>query len=388
MRTNELFLFVVLAFVVRVGTSASLAGAQLPSAGSCLTDLQSIPAFLLANDAGARDHLAQLGQKHFDDAMAEAQKSAAGASTPDECAKAISQYLRAWRNGHLYVDLSPQAQDAAGRKPESQIAGSNRSPDPAFRELSPKTVLLTLPTFNYPMHDKLEALLQQNREALVSHSNWIIDVRDNSGGSDDSYSPLLPWLMPDEKTIVGMEWLATPANIQGWREVCPRGNAECEQFASRITSRMEKATSGSWVSEEDQTGFFYERVDSVEPRRPDRVAVLIDRPCASSCEQFVLAVRQSFAVKLIGRHTAGCLDYSNLVRHTLPSGNLILLYATSRTLRIPDQPVDVAGISPDIYLPLGKEPAAKDDEIKRVQNWLEGGSLAPLKTAASEPQVK
>jgi hypothetical protein len=54
--------------------------------------------------------------------------------------------------------------------------------------------------------------------------------------------------------------------------------------------------------------------------------VLIDSPCGSSCEEFLLAVRQSFNVKLVG------------------------------------QPSDKK---------------ARANEVLQVQRWLEGGSLAP-----------
>jgi hypothetical protein len=382
-------------YIRRTALSASLALMLLPgiaqralaavprSAGSCLTDLEAIPAFLLTNDAGARDELAQLGQKHFDDAMAEARESAASAATPDECVKAINPYLRAWRRGHLWVDLAPQAQ-APGPKDYRPQTAPNSFGDPTYRELSPKTILLTLPTFEYPVRDKLEALLKEHRKGLVKHPDWIIDVRDNGGGTDASFQPLLPWLTPGGMVTVGMLWYSTPANVQDWREMCRTtapGNKECEEIADSVIDRMKKVPAGSWAPAGDHGGISYWYADSVEQHRPGRVAVLIDHPCASSCEQFVLTVRQSFAVKLIGRHTFGSLDYSNLVPRTLPSGNLRLWYTTSRSLRIPDDPVDVAGISPDLYLPLGRGPTAKDDEIKRVQNWLEGGSLAPLKGA-------
>jgi hypothetical protein len=37
--------------------------------------------------------------------------------------------------------------------------------------------------------------------------------------------------------------------------------------------------------------------------------VLIDNMCGSSCEQFLLTVRQSFSVKLVGRsNTMGVID--------------------------------------------------------------------------------
>jgi len=323
--------------------------------------------------------------------MAEAQKAAASAKTPEECSWAIYHYLQAWRKDHLYVDLLPQARAAAGKETTAQLAGPKQSADPTYRELSPKTILLTLPTFEYPMHDKLEALLKAHHEALANHPNWIIDVRDNYGGSSTSYWPLAPWLLPDEIVIFGVEWLSTPANIQGSRDACAifePGNKDCEKSLDEVARKMEKVPPGGWVPNDDQGGVYYSRADSVEQHRPSRVVVLIDRQCISACEEFALEVRQSFTVKLIGRHTGGVYDYSNLRPHTLPSGNLRLWYATSRSVLVPDQPVDLAGVSPDIYLPLGKESTAKDDEIKRVQNWLEGGSLAPLKTDASNPQTK
>jgi C-terminal processing protease CtpA/Prc len=118
------------------------------------------------------------------------------------------------------------------------------------------------------------------------------------------------------------------------------------------------------------------------------VAILIDGGCASSCEQFLLTTRQSFNVKLIGRRTYGSLDFSNLRPFALPSGERLLWYATSRSLRIPDLPVDLAGIPPDIYLPLAKGDHAKEEEVNRVQSWLEGGSLAPKNPETdSKPSV-
>ncbi len=116
-----------------------------------------------------------------------------------------------------------------------------------------------------------------------------------------------------------------------------------------------------------------------EPRRPARVAVLVDRDCASSCEEFLLAARQSFHVKLIGRNSEGALDYSNLRLHALPSGVRQLQYATSRSARLPQLQVDLGGIMPDIYLPPPKDEAGRAQEIVRVQRWLEGGRRAALK---------
>ena len=88
--------------------------------------------------------------------------------------------------------------------------------------------------------------------------------------------------------------------------------------------------------------------------------------------------RPSLSVKLLGRHTWGGLDVSNLRGHDLPSGKRRLYYATTRSLRIPEQPVDGIGVLPDLYLPRGHGAAAAEDEIERTRRWLEGGSLEPL----------
>ena len=130
---------------------------------------------------------------------------------------------------------------------------------------------------------------------------------------------------------------------------------------------------------DDSGAMSYNRVERLEPHRPSRVAILIDGGCGSSCEQFALEARQSFSVKLIGQHTFGSLDYSNLRPHDLPSGRRRLWYATTRSTRIPGLMVDVAGVPPDIYLPIEAGDDAKYEEVRRLQSWLEGGSLAPRK---------
>lgn len=105
---------------------------------------------------------------------------------------------------------------------------------------------------------------------------------------------------------------------------------------------------------------------------PRRVAILIDRDCGSSCEQFLLDMRQSYKVKLFGRPTHGALDYSNLRPHLLPSGRRTLFYATSRSMRLPALPVDVAGVQPDVLLPKPADATEAAAEIQRVRKLLEG----------------
>src|SRR5215472_7870651 len=87
---------------------AALAAAPAQSvAAQCVTDLESIPGFMLENDAGGKDELQQLGQAHFDAALAQAREAAAHASDIETCDKIIKGYLKAWRKGHLAIMDAP-----------------------------------------------------------------------------------------------------------------------------------------------------------------------------------------------------------------------------------------------------------------------------------------
>jgi hypothetical protein len=343
---------------------------------SCLKDLEAIPAFLLENDTGAKDELAALGQAHFDAAMAKAREGAAQASDAAGCDKELNGYLKAWRKGHLWV----QEVQPAPASPDAAEANLKQSRLPSIKLLSGKTALLTVPTFAGQYREPLVKLLAQHHRQLAARANWIIDVRDNDGGDDTTFYPLLPWLMPDEREDVGAAWLVTAANIEGQEKACALfapGDKECEESLAEAVTRMRAASPGSYVQQEDGPLIHFVRAEKLEPHRPARVAVMIDSPCGSSCEEFLLAVRQSFNVKLVGRRSHGSLDYSNLRPRLLPSGERTLMYAISRTNRLPGLPVDVAGIQPDIFLPEPADGKTRADEVLQVQRWLEGGSLAP-----------
>ncbi|MDZ5635869.1 S41 family peptidase [Janthinobacterium sp. GMG1] len=348
---------------------------------TCVRDLRAITPFLLENDTGARAHLAQKGQAYFDLALATASTAAASAADDKACNAILGNYLGMWRKSHLYVKPG-SVQEIAKPAPARPNVASQAAPskEPALQILSDATVLLSLPSFHDPYRAAVAALLDTHRAVLAARPNWIIDVRRNAGGSDSTYAPLLQWISSDEMVSVGAEWLSTPANIASQEKICALvapGDQDCIDFATQAVKQMRTVKPGDYVPQENDELISYARVSAQEPRRPARVAVLMDSECASSCEEFLLAARQSFHVKLIGRNSEGALDYSNLRLHALPSGVRELQYATSRSARLPHLQVDLGGIMPDIYLPPPKDEAGRAQEIVRVQRWLEGGTLRP-----------
>lgn len=357
--------------------AASHAQATTP-AEACLQDLRALPGFLLENDTGARQHLAQKGQAYFDQALASASQAAAKANDEDACNVALSEYLGKWRRGHLQVVPNRALRlDQASANATPATAMPDRAP--SLRLLSSHTALLTLPSF-FPQYAKAIAdLLASKRSELKRRRNWIIDVRHNNGGDDSSYASLLPWIASGERVNIGGEWLSTPANIANQETICALyapGDASCPISMARTVARMRSVQPGQFVAQSADGPVSYVSF-SREKIQPARVAVLVDRDCGSSCEEFLLETRQSFRVKLIGRNSAGALDYSNLRMQALPSGLRHVAYATSRSARLPHLQVDLDGIMPDIYLPPPKDEAGRAEEVLRVQHWLEGGSLRP-----------
>lgn len=345
-------------------------------ADDCRRDLDALPAFMLENDAGGKDLLERRGAAHFDEALASARAGAAAIHADDECGPVLSTYLQAWRRTHL--EIEPVAAPSLAQ----QVAGSGADPRlPTLRVLSRRTLLLTLRSFNLGTREPLIALLKARRRDLEAHPNWIVDVRDNDGGFDGAFQPLLFWLLGNGSVNVGARVRVTPANIAGWEHVCDQmasGADACRATLAPTLERMKSAPAGSDIAQSEAPEIAFEPAPAFTGRRPARVAILVDGACGSSCEQFLLFARQGFGVKLVGRHTYGGLDYSNLRSHDLPSGRWRLWYATTRTLRIPDQPVDGIGVLPDVYLPRGDGAEAAADEIERTRRWLEGGTLAPL----------
>lgn len=345
---------------------------------ACLQDLRSLPGFLLENDTGARQHLAQKGQAYFDQALASASAAAAKANDEGACNVVLSEYLGQWRRGHLQLVPNRGLRlDQAAANATAATAAPDRAP--SLQLLSSHTALLTLPSFFPQYATAIADLLASKRDELASRPNWIIDVRRNNGGNDSTYASLLPWIASGERVNIGGEWLSTPANIANQENICALyvpDDASCPINMARTVARMRSVQPGQFVAQSADGPVSYASF-SGEKVQPARVAVLVDRDCGSSCEQFLLEARQSFRVKLIGRNSGGALDYSNLRMQSLPSGLRQLAYATSRSARLPQLQVDLDGIMPDIYLPPPKDEAGRDDEIVRVRRWLEGGTLRP-----------
>lgn len=373
-RSTFLSLLLLTGFGAIVAPSPSLAAAA-SVAENCQRDIAYLPDFLIANDTGAADNRRVRGEAAIAAAQDRAMREASAATSEEACRVIIQAYLGAWRDGHLAVvpgDWSP-AKEAA--EAPSGDAPAPATPQARIAWLSDKTVLLTLPTFFASAAEGIVKMMADNRKRLERTPNWIIDVRDNNGGDDGTYAPITDAVIGNPIFIAGVEFLSTPANIEATAGLCDfyaPGDKNCIAALERLVTAMRAVPPGTYAPH-PSLGDTVTRIDPDEPRRkrPARVAVLTDRECGSSCEQFLLAMKQAWNVKLFGRRTTGALDYSNLRPHKLPSGKRLILYATSRSKRLPHLPVDAVGVLPDVFLPPPADDAARTKEIDTVRALIE-----------------
>nr|WP_314540499.1 S41 family peptidase [uncultured Massilia sp.] len=346
------------------------AAAQSLAPAQCLADLEDAAAFLEANDAGAADALADHGPA-IRAAFGKARAGTAAVKEEADCITLLKTYVHAWRPDHIGV--RPARDVAAAKAPPAEGSVDPRAP--RFEVLGKETLLLVLPTFNDAYAAAVRKLVADHRAELVSHRNWIIDVRGNGGGADGTYAPLLGWLLDGDLRYYRAEFFVTPANIQAQEAVCQRsGDPEaCQRQLAPVIASMRAAPNGSFVLPAKER--IATKAIALEAQRPARVAVLTDGSCGSSCEEFVLQARTGFRVKTVGRPTAGVLDVANVRRHPLPSGRFLLSYGTSRTTRLPAMRIDGVGIAPDVLLPAPPDDAARAAEVTQVQRWLETGRM-------------
>jgi hypothetical protein len=222
---------------------------------------------------------------------------------------------------------------------------------PSLQVLSNKTLLLRVPSFNNKWKIALDSILLRYEKELHTYSNLIIDLRNNSGGSDDTFENIIPLLYTNKIKQIGVEYFSGPQNIQIMNDIIkdPESEEDWVTWAKYLKQEM-KNNPGKFVEDNESSGEnYYQKLDTIYPN-PKNVALLINENCGSSTEEFILAARQSRKVKLYGTTTYGALDVSNIYQVVSPNEQVALYYALTRSKRIPDFQIDNTGIQPDYFL--------------------------------------
>ncbi len=282
-----------------------------------------------------------------------------------ECATLLNQWIRFFRNGHIgvnYIGKTKKGEKVTEQKkqPIEKDLNPLNATKPLFEKINENTVYLRIPDFEITEKKAIDSIVLANRATILSTENFIIDVRNNPGGSDASYSSLIPFLYTQPIRTVGALFYSTDLNNQRMLELSQNPDFD-EESKKTFKNYYEKlqANKGEYVD------LFNKKVnitkmDTIQPY-PKNIGIVINENNGSTTEQFLLTAMQSKKVKLYGRTTKGMLDISNVNIVTSPCGDIELYYGLSKSYRIPDFPVDDIGLQPDVYI----------DKTIDPSNWLD-----------------
>lgn len=234
-----------------------------------------------------------------------------------------------------------------------------------FKQIDSTTLLFRIPDFSWSSKTIIDSLIRTNYELLTKTPNLIIDLRGNGGGIDYSYLELLPLLYTHPYESKGVEWLASKGNIKIFEKTLEAGTVrKGHENDMKELVKVMKENQGSFIaSEATKTDTVH--YDSVF-KYPQKVGLIVNDFCASSCEQFILAGKNSSKTTVFGTNTLGVLDYSNSVPVSLPMENISLRYPMTRSQRLPEYPIDNIGIEPDVKINLPDNLNVKDE----IDDWV------------------
>lgn len=238
-----------------------------------------------------------------------------------------------------------------GNMPENLIYEPYRPVD--AKKVSNKTFYIKISDFDASNAKNIDSVFSTYKQILDTIPNLILDLRDNGGGSDFSFYPILKYIYTNPVKNIGVDVLATEAVIKGWRDVLKDEDIS-EEAKNSISNMIELMES----KKNSLVNIVPDEIDSNFSKLtyPKKVAILIDNRCASTTEQFLLFAKQSSKVILLGQNRQGTLDYSNVRQTSFYCMPYILRYSTTRSRRIDiNQAIDNIGIKPSIYLPLNKD---------------------------------
>lgn len=212
---------------------------------------------------------------------------------------------------------------------------------------------LRLPDFYSVKPNHVDSIMKANHDKILESDFMVVDIRGNTGGSDATYFPVLPYLLDGPITLPSNGfWLSEDNTEYLINAFAASNDLTVEEYAKQEKEEYEmfiknKGTAYFKGAETGNTSWTF-ATDTIYPG-PKKVIVLTDEEVYSSGETFVYRVNQSDKVVVYGQNTAGVVDGFN--GFPLDLGCFTAFFPTSyRAPDIKENPIDPYGIAPDVYV--------------------------------------
>jgi len=195
----------------------------------------------------------------------------------------------------------------------------------------------------------LDSLVKANKSLLARIPNWIVDFRDNGGGSTDVFQSLLPYLYTKPFKEYGSNHWLSPDNTAVLKDFLVENEKMMDGGSTRSIRALVKQGEkhpDTWHIGRGSTLRFKQH------DMPRRVAILANKNTASSGESFLEIARGvSDKSVIFGENTGGFTDYGDVMPHDLSCDGLGAAIPTSRMSRIDHGlSYDREGIAPDMRI--------------------------------------
>lgn len=251
----------------------------------------------------------------------------------------------------------------------TQYFKSLNAEQPYIEQLNATTLYLRIPSFNESYKASIDKVIEENKTKLATTKNLIIDIRNNGGGSDATYSEIMPYLYTNPVRVVGVEYHSTTLNNQRMLDFINKPeygfDEEGKKWAKESYDKLQSKL-GTFVNLNDDS-VSIGTYDTIYPY-PQHVGIIINEANGSTAEQFLLEAKQSTKVKLFGVTTFGVLDISNMYFVESPCKEFQLGYCLSRSMRIPEFTIDEKGMQPDYYLDKGIPSYEWTEYVNKILN--------------------
>ena len=245
--------------------------------------------------------------------------------------------------------------------------------------------ILYLRLDNFMDEGAISRVYQECLPMMTEVKFLIIDVRQNGGGTDSLYIPLLHLALEKDQGYDSLDWdddgmeiLYTERNVdlrlkdfEDWmqqEEISPETVKLLEDMKENLIHHRGKG----YVTYQQESEEFFPEVRG--GHYPEQIFILSDIYCRSSGDNFVQMMKQFKKVTVVGRPTLGILDYSNCC--TVDYGEYQLMFPTSRCLSL-DQGKGMTdqGVEPDIEVPWSPDYFERDVDLDKCLELIHQGTV-------------